>query len=189
MNALEFLTSRRSTPTLQLTDPGPDRTQLEQMLTLAMRVPDHGKLAPWRFVVLEGDAKRELGRRLAAMHLAREPDLSERKRDKDRERYEHAPIVVTVVARTWPEHPKVPVQEQIIAASYAAYNLLLAAHAMGFSGQILTGWAAYDREVAEMLGLTPDERIIGFVHLGTANRDMPERRRPELADKLSYWRP
>lgn len=186
---LDLLQSRHSVPALQLGEPGPDPQQLQTLLTLAMRVPDHGKLMPWRYVLLEGEARRELGRRLARMHLQRQPDLPERKQRKDEERYEHAPVVVTVIASLQPEHPKIPRQEQLLSAGYVAYNLLLGAQAMGFAGQLLTGWAAYDDEVAAMLGLSENECIIGFVHIGTPLREVPDRERPELTDKLTRWQP
>ncbi len=189
MPKLQLLNSRRSVPALQLGEPGPDATQLQHLLTAAVRVPDHGKLTPWRFVLLEGEARRELGRRLAAMHLEKDPDLPERKQTKDRERYEHAPLVVAVVAQLKPDHPKIPEQEQLLSAGCVAYNLLLGAQAMGFGAQWLTGWAAYDTDAARLLGLGDNERLIAFVHIGTPALEMPERDRPALADKLSRWTP
>lgn len=184
-----MLNSRRSVPAMQLGDPAPDPEQLQELLTVAMRAPDHGKLAPWRFVLLEGEARREFGQRLAELHLKKDPELPERKRIKDRDRYEHAPLVVTVVAQLQAEHPKVPVQEQILSAGYVAYNLLMGAQAMGFGAQLLTGWAAYDDDAATLLGLAENERVIGFIHIGTPAREIPERERPALADKLDHWRP
>lgn len=189
MTDLELLNSRRSVPALQLDEPGPDAKQLQQLLTAAMRVPDHGKLTPWRFLLLQGDARRELGRRLSAMHLEKDPGLPERKHMKDNERYEHAPVVVTVIARLQPDHPKIPEQEQLLSGGCVAFNLLLGAHAMGFAAQWLTGWAAYDRDAAKLLGLTDNERVIGFVHIGTPALEMPERDRPDLADKAVQWQP
>lgn len=189
MPELELLHNRRSVPALQLGEPGPDAGQLERLLTAAMRVPDHGKLTPWRFLLLEGEARRELGRRLARMHLEKDPGLPERKQIKDRERYEHAPLVVAVVAQLQPDHRKIPEQEQLLSAGCVAYNLLLGAQAMGFGAQWLTGWAAYDRDAARVMGLEADEHVIAFVHIGTPALEMPERDRPALADKLRRWTP
>ena len=189
MPDLDLLNRRRSVPALQLGQPGPDGAQLERLLTAAMRVPDHGKLTPWRFLVLEGEPRRELGRRLSELHLRKEPELPERKRMKDRERYEHAPLVVVVIAQLQPDHPKIPEQEQLLSAGCVAYNLLLGAQALGFAAQWLTGWAAYDRDAARLLGLDEHERVVSFIHIGTPMREMPERDRPALTDKMSHWTP
>ena len=189
MTSLDLLNSRRSVPALQLGEPGPDAEQMEQLLTAAMRVPDHGKLTPWRFVLLEGEARRELGRRLADLHLRKDPELPEAKQIKDRERYQHAPLIVAVIAQLQGDHPKIPEQEQLLSAGCVAYSLLLGAHAMGFAAQWLTGWAAYDRDAAQLLGLESNECVVGFVHIGTPSREMPERDRPELSEKLSRWQP
>ena len=189
MSLYDFLSSRHSVPALQLRDPGPDAEQLDALLTLALRVPDHGKLTPWRLLLLEGEGRRELGTRLASLHERKAPDLSESKRRKDQQRYEHAPLVIAVIAQISPEHPKVPVQEQILSAGCVAYNLLLGAQALGYGAQWLTGWAAYDADAAALLGLEAHERVIGFVHVGTPAMDMPQRERPALADKVSRWQP
>lgn len=172
---------------MQLGEPGPDPAQLQTLLEAALRVPDHGKLTPWRLLVIEGEARRELGQRLAAMHLRKEPDLPESKQIKDRERYEHAPLVIAVIAHTDRNHPKIPEQEQLLSAGCVAYNILLGAQALGFAAQWLTGWAAYDTDAAALLGLGDSERVIGFMHIGTPAREMPERDRPSLADKVSRW--
>src|SRR5699024_731800 len=123
------------------------------------------------------------------LHLRKNPELPERKQRKDVERYEHAPSVVVVIAQLQPEHPKIPVQEQLLSAGCVAFNLLHGAHALGFNAQWLTGWATEDADVAELLGLGSDERIIAFVHLGTAEQPAPTRPRPALADKVQRWQP
>jgi nitroreductase len=154
----------------------------------AIRVPDHGKLAPWRLVVIRGEARAKLGAALAEMHLRREPGAPPAAIEKDRTRFDHAPLIVAVVARIEADHPKVPPQEQLLSAGCVAYNLLLGAQAQGFSAQWLTGWAAYDREAASLLGLADDERIVAFVHIGTAREPAPERTRPALDSVVSEWR-
>ncbi len=186
---LDLLNARRSVPALQLGEPGPDAEQLEQLLSAALRVPDHGKLTPWRLLLLEGENRRELGRRLAEMHREKAPDLPERKHMKDRERYEHAPVVVAVIAQLQPDHPKIPAQEQLLSAGCVSYNLLLGAQALGYAAQWLTGWAAYDSDAAKLLGLADNEHVISFVHIGTPAVEMPERNRPDLASKISRWQP
>ena len=189
MTPLEFLNSRRSTPSRQLGAPGPDAAQLDAMLAAAVRVPDHGKLTPWRLILIRGDARRRLGERLAELHRRIEPDIPDGALTKDRERYNFAPLIVAVVARIDASHAKVPEQEQILSAGNVAYNLLLAAHALGFGAQWLTGWAAYDRDAAALFGLAANERIVGFVHIGSAAEPAPERTRPNVADLVSDLAP
>ena len=174
-------------PVRQLGEPGPDPTQLEQLLTAAIRVPDHGKLTPWRLLLIRGDARAQLGKTLAEIRHRKQPDVAESALTKDRERYSFAPVIVAVIARIDPQHPKIPAQEQLLSAGCVAYNLLLGAQALGFAAQWLTGWAAYDADAAALLGLSPQERIVAFVHIGTACEATPERTRPELATLISEW--
>jgi nitroreductase len=184
---LEVLNQRRSVPSRQLGEPGPDDAQLRELLGAAIRVPDHGKLAPWRLLVIRGDARARLGTALAAMHLRHEPDAPPAVIEKDRDRFNFAPLIVAVIARIEADHPKIPAQEQLLSAGCVAYNLLLGAQALGFGAQWLTGWAAYDREAATLLGLAENERIVSFVHIGTAREPAPERTRPALESVVSEW--
>lgn len=188
MDVSPLLTQRRSVPSRLLAAPGPDRAQLEALLTAAMRVPDHGKLAPWRFVLIEGEARHVLGERLAARARAIDPNAPAAALEKDRERFCFAPTIVAVVATPVAGH-KVPVVEQLLSGGAVCFALLLAAQGMGFGAQWLTGWAAYDREILAGLGLTPEEQLLGFIHIGTPQGEAPERLRPALADKLSVFRP
>ncbi|MEP6938661.1 MAG: nitroreductase [Rudaea sp.] len=187
MSALEFLNSRLSVTSRQLTEPGPDESQLEALLTAAIRVPDHGKLTPWRLLLIRGAARAQLGAQLAAIHLANEPTASTSVIDKDRERFSFAPLIVAVVAHIDRQHAKVPAQEQLLSAGCVAYNLLLGAQALGFGAQWLTGWAAYDRDVATLLGLADADHVVGFVHVGTPRDPAPERTRPALASIVREW--
>jgi nitroreductase len=189
MTSLDHLTARRSVPSRQLGEPGPTAEQLERLLAAAIRVPDHGKLTPWRLVLVRGRARQQLGERLAEIHRRKDPNTPDNVIAKDRDRFNFAPLIVAVVARTDPSHPKVPEQEQVLSAGYVAYNLLLGAQALGFGAQILTGWAAYDRDVAELLALAGNERIVGFVHIGTAREAAPERVRPDVRTLVSEWEP
>ena len=188
MHRLDFLNSRRSTPSRQLGEPGPDAAQLDELLTAAIRVPDHGKLTPWRLLLIRGQARARLGECLAEIHRCKEPDIADAALTKDRERYTFAPVIVAVVARIDAQHAKIPQQEQLLSAGCVAYNLLLGAQALGFGAQWLTGWAAYDADVAVLLGLSAQERIVSFVHIGTARETAPERLRPALVEVLSEWR-
>src|SRR5438445_6022463 len=152
MSALDFLNTRLSVTSRQLGEPGPTQAQIDALLAAALRVPDHGKLTPWRLLLIRGAARARLGAALAAIHLAHEPDAPTSVIEKDRERYNFAPLIVAVIARVDEQHPKIPAQEQILSAGYVAYNLLLGAQALGFGAQLLTGWAAYDRDAATLLG-------------------------------------
>jgi nitroreductase len=187
VTSLDILDQRRSVPSRQLGEPGPDAAQLDRLLQAAVRVPDHGKLVPWRLLTIRGDARTRLGTALAEIHQRSEPDVAPSALDKDRERFNHAPLIVTVIARIEQDHPKIPAQEQLLSAGCVAYNLLLAAQALGFGAQWLTGWAAYDAGVAALLGLAANEHVIGFVHVGTAKDVAPERVRPSLAEVASEW--
>lgn len=185
---LQFLLERCSVPARQLGEPGPDAATLEHLLRAATHVPDHGKLVPWRLIVLRGDAKRELSQRLATLGAEKNPEWTEAKLKKEQRRYTFAPVVVAVVACVDPES-RIPGQEQLLSAGCVAYNLLLGAQALGYGAQWLTGWACYDRDAASVLELDRHERIISFVHIGTANRDIPPRTRPPLQDVVSTWAP
>ena len=184
---LARLNQRLSIPARQLGEPGPNAEQLDQLLSAAVRVPDHGKLTPWRMLLIRGDDRIKLGERLADIHLKIDPEISPSKLTKDRERYTFAPLIVVVIARIDADHPKVPPQEQILSTGCVAYNLLIGAQALGFAAQWLTGWAAYDAEAGALFGLAENERIIGFVHIGTVQEPAPERSRPLLADVVSEW--
>jgi nitroreductase len=188
MTLFDLLGERRSVPSRSLGEPGPTPEQLESLLATAIRVPDHGKLTPWRLLLIRGEARQQLGARLAKIHKRNDPGAPDAVIAKDQDRFNFAPLIVAVVARVTPAHPKVPEQEQILSAGYVAYNLLLGAQALGFGAQILTGWAAYDRAAAALLGLAENERVVAFVHIGTARETAPERVRPELGTLLSEWR-
>ena len=186
--SLSLLQQRHSVPSRQLGEPAPDEVTLHALLEAAIRVPDHGKLVPFRLIRLQGDAKLRLGEQLATIAIRNNPELSEAKQEKERLRYTFAPLVLVVVARI-DSQSKVPEIEQKLCAGNVAYNLLLGAYALGLGAQWLTGWAAYDSEVAAILGLAQHEHVIGFVHLGTPQLDVPDRDRPALADLLSTWAP
>lgn len=185
---LQFLDARRSVPSKQLDAPGPNPSALLRMLKAAVRVPDHGKLVPFRFLRIEGEARHALGRTLVARTLQRDPDAPEAAIEKERTRFSHAPLIVAVIARLTPDH-KVPEQEQLLSAGCVCFALLQSAQALGFGAQWLTGWAAYDGVIGETLGLQANEKVVGFVHIGTPRLDVPERERPDAAALLSDWNP
>lgn len=183
---LALLNERRSVPARCLAPPGPSDAELEVLLGAALRVPDHGKLTPWRFVLLEGLHLQRFGEWQAAHHKRIDPVLPAAVAEKDIERYRHAPCVLVLVASLHKPH-KIPECEQWLSVGCVGFSVLVAAQAMGYGAQWLTGWAAYDPQVMRYLGLHADERIAGFLHIGSAAEPAPERLRPNLADKITRW--
>ncbi|MEK0266891.1 nitroreductase [Stenotrophomonas rhizophila] len=184
--ALHALDARRSVPAKQLGEPGPDPDTLLRMLTSAVRVPDHGKLVPYRFLRIAGDARHSLGAFLAERAVQRDPQVSAAQLDKDRQRFSHAPLIITVIASPQP-NPKVPEAEQLMTAGCVCFALLQAAQAFGFGAQWLTAWMAFDPAVHAHLGLAEGEQIAGFIHIGTPKTEVPERERPDPAALLQDW--
>jgi nitroreductase len=183
VDALALLAHRRSSPAQALGAPGPSSDELELLLRLGARVPDHGKMAPWRFVVLEPEAKVELVRRFEAIAQSRE---DAQKAVTKLAKLSAAPVSIAVVSRVTPG-AEIPEWEQELSAGAVCMMLLTAAAAMGYGANWITDWYAYDAKAREALGLTPDERIAGFVHVGTPAEPPLERARPDLAALTSYW--
>ena len=172
----DYLATRRTTAAAFLNGPGPDPETLDAMLKIAARVPDHGKLAPWRFIVFEGEARLAAGKAIA--RVAQASDVP-RDLDEERQRFTRAPVVVAVVSRAGP-HVKIPEWEQILSAGAVCLNLVHAAHAFGFSGQWLTEWIAYDRAALAALGIDDNENVAGFIHIGVPQFTPTDRDRPVL---------
>jgi nitroreductase len=187
MNAtLDLLKTRRSVPPPLLDGPGPDRAQLETILTVASRVPDHGKLAPWRFIVIADAARERVGAIIAGTYAADNPDAAAERLAQERGRLMHAPLAVAVVSRSGP-HVKIPEWEQVLSVGAAAMNLVIAANASGFATAWLTEWFTYDRRVLDALGLAPAEKLAGFVHIGRAREVPSDRPRPALDEIVTYF--
>ena len=182
---LDLLKTRRSAKVPMLTEPGPDPHALEAMLAVAARVPDHGKLAPWRFIVFAGDARARAGAILADVLAAAQTDIADKRLEIERRRFS-APVVVAVVSRAV-AHAKVPEWEQLLSAGAVCMNLTVAAAAMGYATCWLTEWYAYDRAVLARFGLGEDEKIAGFIHVGTAPGPREDRDRPVLADLVTTF--
>lgn len=185
-DALELLTTRRSFKARELAGPAPSAAEVEKLLTVASRVPDHGKLTPWRFILFEGDARLAAGEAIAAAFRNKYPSATPEQIEFERERLARAPLVIAVVSRAAP-HVKIPEWEQVLSAGAAAMNLVLAAHALGFGANWVTEWFAYDRSVLDALGLKPHERIAGFVHIGRPPGIPEDRQRPPLAEITSRF--
>jgi nitroreductase len=184
LDAIEALTTRAS-PT-GLVAPAPDADALQHMLRAAVRAPDHGRLRPWRFIIVEGAARAALGGVLADALLAREPGVAEAALAKERAKPLRAPLIVIVAAKLR-EHRGVPPVEQIVAAGAATQNMLLAAHALGFGGFWRTGNAAYDDSVKAALGLHAGDAIVGFLYLGTPSVPAPPLPPYNHAAHVAHW--
>jgi nitroreductase len=180
-DALELLKSRRSLKPVELAAPGPSPAEIETLLTVASRVPDHGKLVPWRFIVFEGQARGAAGEAIAAAFRVKYPDAKPEHVEQERKRLTRAPLVIAVVSRAAP-HVKIPEWEQVLSAGAAAMSLVIAAHAIGFGANWITEWYAYDRNALAALGVKDNEKIAGFIHIGTPMQPPEDRPRPALAD-------
>lgn len=187
MDALELLKSRASVPSINLGEPGPGEAEIAEILTIASRVPDHGKLVPWRFILYRGEGRKELGARLVEIHRRKEPGLPEAVYEQDRTRFTNAPLVIGVISRAAP-HVKIPEWEQVLSSANAAFSIVLASHALGYAAQWLTSWAAYDDEAKALLGVKAGEKVTAFVHIGTPKAPAFQRPRPALADIVTEWK-
>jgi nitroreductase len=185
-DALELLKTRRSFKAVELLGPGPSAAEIDTLLTVASRVPDHGKLAPWRFIVFEGAARRKAGDAIAAAFAAKYPDAKAEHIEAERGRLLRAPLVIAVVSRAAP-NAKIPEWEQVLSAGAAAMNLVTAAHALGYGANWITEWYAYDRAVLDALGLKAHERIAGFIHIGRPPGPPEDRPRPPLDEIASRF--
>ncbi len=185
-DAIDLLKTRRSVKPREMSGPGPSPAELETILTIGARVPDHGKLAPWRFIVFEGDARVRAGEVIAKVFARKNPNAAATEIDVEKRRLTDAPLVIGVVSFTRP-HPKVPPWEQELSAGASAMNIVTAATALGYGACWLTGWFAFDREVLEGLGLKPDEKLAGLIHVGTASKTSEDRPRPALSDIVTRF--
>lgn len=182
---IDYLTVRRSIPAFQMRAPGPERAEVEDILRLAMRVPDHGKIAPWRFVVYAGDIRQSIGESLLAMALERDPNLSAEMIAVERARFTRAPVVIGVISTAGP-HVKVPEWEQVMSAGALCLNVIFAANAKGYVANWLTEWYAFDERAYPLLGIRAGEKVAGFIHIGSSDFPATERPRPELSEKVTW---
>ncbi len=185
-SVLTFLATRKSGSAKAMGPPGPSQQQLDEILRIAVRVPDHGKLTPWRFIIFEGEARGRIGEVFATRWKALHPEHGEEMLAFQRGLLQRAPTVVAVVSRA-AAHPKIPEWEQIQSAAAVCFNIDLAATAMGFAAQWQTDWIAYDPEVAAAMGLVPPERISGFLYIGTPTAPLEDRPRPDPNQLVTRW--
>lgn len=182
---LSLLATRRSGKPRDLVAPGPDAAQLDTILQIAARVPDHGKLAPWRFVIIAPEQRAALARVITDAYRAERPQASQKELDSFEQFAHQAPTLVVVLSSPRIESP-IPLWEQQLSAGAAAMNLLQATHAFGFAGGWLTGWASASDAVRDAFGAAP-ERIVGFFFLGTPAKPLEERPRPDSGKIISHW--
>jgi nitroreductase len=185
---IRLLQRRRSLAPAHLSEPGPSAVEVETLLTVASRVPDHGKLTPWRFIVFEGEARQRAGRIALQIKLADDRGLAEAAQATELGRFSAAPLVIAVVSRAAP-HIKIPEWEQVLSAGAVCMNLTVAAQALGYATTWLTEWCAYDRRFATAIGLSDHERIAGFIHIGRPKFDPQDRPRPALAEIVTRFAP
>ena len=183
-DTLQLLQSRRSVLSKNLTAPGPDKSELETLLNIACRVPDHRKLEPWRFIVIQGDHRKALGQSFCKIRQ-QECELTSEQIQAEQNRYTHAPTVIVVVFS--PVEHKTPVFEQLLSCGAVCQHINLASSALGYSSQWVTNWCSFNKDAQKVLGLAAHESIAGFFHIGTAKCPPKERSRPDLIDKVVYY--
>jgi nitroreductase len=184
-DTVKLLKTRRSPRVTDLAAPGPNAAEIETLLTIAARVPDHGKLAPWRFLVMQGEKKRAFAEALIPIFRLSHPEARDDQLLKEPQRLMSAPLVIAVISRAG-KHAKIPEWEQVLSAGAACMNLVIAVHALGYGAAWLTGWAAYERPALDLLGVGADERVAGLVYIGTPAMRQDERPRPLLADIVKH---
>jgi nitroreductase len=184
---LSLLSSRRSASVKAMGEPGPTAEEVMQILKLAVRAPDHGKLAPWRFILFEGDFRRVFGEKIALRWRELHPQSSDETLEHWRKFFLRAPTVLALVSRAAP-HPKIPEWEQQLSAGAVGQNILLAAAALGVGCQWNTDWCAYDEAIAREMKLDRHERIAGFFYLGTPTEPLEDRPRPDPSALLTRWK-
>ncbi len=184
MDAIDALTGRVSVP--RLVEPAPSSEQLEILFQAALRAPDHAMLRPWRYITISGEARERLGELYARAALFDQPDLEDEMLDRYRGLPLRAPMLVALVLKPQ-QHPKVPEIEQVLSLGAACHGMMVAAHAMGIGAMWRTGAISYHPLVEEGLGLTDDEKLYGFMYLGTP--DGVRKKQPKLAvsDYVSAW--
>jgi nitroreductase len=181
----DYLKTRRSVGIGFLKDPGPTPEELREILTIGIRVPDHGKFEPWRLIVIEGEAREKAGEKLAEIMRRRRPDLDEAGLDIERRQFLPAPVTIGVLLSPKP-NPKAPEMEQLLSAGLVCFNLSHAAFALGFAASWTNRWYGFDPEAQTMLGARGGERFVGFVHIGTPTTVIEDRDRPNL-DRIATW--
>jgi len=182
----DFLLKRRSVVVRDMVGPGPSDAEIEKIMRAGMRVPDHGRLTPWRFIVIRGEAREKLGKILGDAYRKANPECIDEQVEIEEERFLRAPVVIAVVSHTNPAH-KIPEWEQILSSGAACQTMLISALSMGFAAQWITEWYAYNDDVKAALGAAPADRIAGFLYLGSMQDAPTDRDRPDYGNIVSEW--
>ena len=185
-NTIDLLLTRRSVSAKNMQGPGPNPEQLQQILAAAHRVPDHGKLGPWRFVVFQGDAREAFGIELQKIFAAENPEAKDKLIAFQAQQLLRAPLVIAVISSVDKDH-KVPEWEQVLSAGASCQNILVAANALGFGAQWLSEWYSYNNQVKALLGASSEDQIAGFIYIGSYEEKPEERVRPSLDERIRYW--
>jgi nitroreductase len=188
---IDFMLARKSAPIPDLREPMPSDGEIETMIRIASRVPDHGGLAPWRFILYRGETRRRVGEMLVDLAERREGPLDPARRQKELTRFSRAPLVIGVISSPKENPKQIPEWEMFLSGGAAAMNIMIAANALGYGTNMITNWYSGDPEARRLLGLAPHEKVVGFIHIGTASRRLPERPRPDVAglyaDYVGPW--
>lgn len=182
---LHFLKTRRSSKISHLSGPAPSTEDITEILQTGARVPDHGKMNPWYFIVLQGDARKEAGELLKQAYATENPDAAPAKLDYESEQFMRAPLIIAVVSRI--RNGKHPQWEQILSAGAVCYNISIAANALGYGANWLTEWYSYSPTFKTLMGLDERDHFAGFIYIGTETQKNEERERPDLDLITTYW--
>lgn len=181
---LDFMLKRRSVLARQMSEPGPSEQQLETILTIATRVPDHKKLEPWRFLIIQGDTRKQLGEQFAEIRRQQVELLPQQHQDIQQS-FLRAPLVIAVIFS--PIEHRIPLFEQMLSTGAVCQHINIAAGAMGFASQWITGWSCEDQQAHQVLGLSEQEMVAGYMYIGSSDIKPEDRKRPNLNDKITHF--
>lgn len=184
---LSILKRRRSLTVKDMTGPGPTDDEIQEILNIASRVPDHKKQVPWRYIIFKGEARQQFGRELRTIFQKNNPDTDKELLNFEENRLSRAPLIIAVISKATADNPKVPEWEQILTAGAVCQNILLSANALGYAAQWLSEWYAYDDDVLNIMKLEKEERVAGFLYIGRATKEPAERGRPNIESITEYW--
>lgn len=184
---LDLLENRTSVPAMQLSEPGPDKDELENILRCGLTAPDHAGLRSWRFITISGTAREALGEVFERVAIEDTPDMPPEKLARIKQKPLRAPLIVVIVATITENHPKTPEVEQVLSAGAATTLVQLAATQSGYGSHWLTGPNAYHPTVKKALGVASKDQIVGFIYIGTPPEKTQTKKRPDLAEHLSDW--
>jgi nitroreductase len=184
---ISLLQERVSYPANALAEPAPNTEQLNEILKCAVSAPDHARMTPWEFIVIQGDARVTLGQVFARATQLREPDVSDKKLESIAQKPLRSPMIIVIIAKVTPNHPKTPVIEQLLSAGAAAQQMSLGANALGFGATWLSGPNTYDSTVKAALNISATDEVVGFLYIGTPTMKKPDRPRPDPAEFTRHW--